>query len=370
MTYMPSTKALRRATASPLPKLKASGAAKSPRPAIARSTAKEVAPDEGYDEKMASGQRKTEVHATDAAGHSGGSLLDPALCLAADILDDLEQVRIANENRIRQLTRDEEDKDGLERGFGLDPDHPDVIGLYLIVHAIQKLENDATKNLQKKMRSHPLGRWVKARKGVGEKQAARLISAIGDPYWRPERILTDEDGNVLKVIPEGPRTVSQLWAYAGLHTIEHGDGTRSAARRQKGVKANWSGKIKMRAYLIAESCVKQLSSDCRDGHSTSAPQVATTATAQETGHGQGHSEPEDHGATALPVPCSCSPYRVAYDRRRAHTAVTQPDWTDGHRHNDALRIASKAILKDLWRAARDWHRSQVQEEVADPASVR
>jgi hypothetical protein len=48
---------------------------------------------------------------------------------------------------------------------------------------------------------------------------------------------------------------------------------------------------------------------------------------------------------------------VTYDARRAHTAVTHPDWTDGHSHNDALRVASKAILRDLWRAARDWHQT-------------
>jgi len=57
---------------------------------------------------------------------------------------------------------------------------------------------------------------------------------------------------------------------------------------------------------------------------------------------------------AVPA-CACSPYRVVYDTRRAHTAVTHPEWTDGHSHNDALRIAAKEVLKDLWRAARDYH---------------
>lgn len=37
------------------------------------------------------------------------------------------------------------------------------------------------------------------------------------------------------------------------------------------------------------------------------------------------------------------------------TDLASPDWSDGHSHNDALRIASKAILRDLWRAARAWH---------------
>jgi hypothetical protein len=38
-----------------------------------------------------------------------------------------------------------------------------------------------------------------------------------------------------------------------------------------------------------------------------------------------------------------------------HTATSHPDWTDGHSHQDALRVASKEVLKDLWRAARDVH---------------
>jgi hypothetical protein len=53
--------------------------------------------------------------------------------------------------------------------------------------------------------------------------------------------------------------------------------------------------------------------------------------------------------------CTCSAYRVTYDQRRAHTAVTHPEWTPGHSHNDALRVASKAILRDLWREARRIH---------------
>jgi hypothetical protein len=74
----------------------------------------------------------------------------------------------------------------------------------------------------------------------------------------------------------------------------------------------------MRAYLIATSCIKQ----------------------------------------------ARSPYRAVYDNRRAHTATTHPDWTAGHSHNDALRIVSKAILKDLWLAARDLHQAAGTEAAA------
>jgi len=266
------------------------------------------------------------------------SLADPLLALAADVLDDLERTRIGNENRLRQLTRNEPDKDGAERGFGLDEAHPDVARLASMVEALARLEHDATLNLQRIMRRHPLGPWVKAQKGIGDKQGARLIAAVGDPYHNS--------------LHDRPRTVSELWAYCGLHVLPVSqfrddaqecvaDGAKPgnpdhvaddvhktvvgvAARRRKHQKANWSATAKMRAYLVAESCIKQMS----------------------------------------------SPYRAVYDARRAHTAErlhavecvrcgpsgkpAQPGspWSAGHQHADALRIVAKTILRELWREAK------------------
>lgn len=140
-----------------------------------------------------------------------------------------------------------------------------------------------------------------------------MLAAIGDPGSRC--------------------TVSQLWAYCGYHVLPTnqsycdtqdapvgGDPSQSnqdssdlhpilvgvAPKRQRGKQSNWNSTAKMRAYLIAESCMKQRR----------------------------------------------SPYRTVYDLRRAHTTLTHPEWTDGHRHNDALRITAKAILRDLWIEAR------------------
>lgn len=261
------------------------------------------------------------------------------LAFTADILDDIERVRIANENRLRQLTRSVEDKDGETRGFGLDENHPDVLRLAGMVDMLKKVEVEATKNLEKKMKAHPLGKWIASAKGVGLKQAARLLAATGDPY--------------INSLRQAPRTVSALWAYCGLHVVPADQSTSDArtgsvggdsmsgsntqdlndtqtnigvaARRRKGQQANWSTNAKMRAYLIAESCVKSLRRPCSvvDGHVEA---------------------------------CQCSKYRVVYDKRRAHTKVTRPDWTDGHSHNDALRVASKEVLKDLWIASRDLHK--------------
>lgn len=287
------------------------------------------------------------------------SLLDPTLNMCADVVDDLERTRIANENRLRQLTRNAEDSDGNERGFGLDESHPDVARLSALVDGLAKLEHDAIKNLQRAMRKHPLGPWVKSKKSVGEKQAARLLASIGDPYWNT---LTDS-----------PRTVSQLWAYCGLHTLpvsqgavdthvtgaggdqlgshpghypddNHKTHAQVAAKRSKGQKANWSANAKMRAWNIAGSTIKGTDPACK------------------TEDGYAHVEG-----------CGCSPYRLVYDRRKEATvdrthaadcvrcgpagtpAKADTPWSDAHRHADALRIVSKELLKDLWKASREIH---------------
>lgn len=48
------------------------------------------------------------------------------------------------------------------------------------------------------------------------------------------------------------------------------------------------------------------------------------------------------------------PYRAIYDRRRALTAETHPDWTKAHSHMDGLRVMTKYLLRDLWR---EWRRA-------------
>lgn len=293
-------------------------------------------------------------------------LADPLLALAADVLDDLERVRIANENRLRQLTRTEADVDGLERGFGLTLDHPDVARLAALVEELKKAEHSATLNLQRVLRKHPMGPWIKSARGVGEKQGARLLAAIGDPYWH------DRDHR--------PRKVSELYAYCGFHVLpvsqkpldsqyRNADGNPTstdqdtgnnqmtsvngspaggdtdpkvrddqrirvgiAASRIRGQRVNWSPIAKSRAHLVAVSIVK-----------------------------------------------SGGPYREVYDRGRekyansahqvlcrrcgpaGHPAEVGSELSAGHQHARALRLVSKAVLRDLWREARRLHNEREQQ---------
>jgi hypothetical protein len=59
-------------------------------------------------------------------------------------------------------------------------------------------------------------------------------------------------------------------------------------------------------------------------------------------------------APLLVLPTVCT---VRYALRRAKTAVTHPDWTDGHAYSDALRVMMKAFLRDLWVEGQRCHAS-------------
>lgn len=244
--------------------------------------------------------------------HRGPILRDPVLGVLADVLDDLEAVKIANANRVATLTRVGADSDGVQRGHGLTLDNPEVAALVASVEMLTKAEHDAILNLQRAMRKHPLGPFVKATKGLGEKQAARLIASIGDPYWND--------------LHNRPRTVSELWAYCGL------DPRNGVARkRAKGERANWSADGKKRAWLIASKMVMVSGSAYRPLYDATKAHYADAV----------------HNADCV----RCGP--------AGKPALAGSPISDGHRHARALRAVSKELLKDLWIQSREIHYREV-----------
>jgi hypothetical protein len=252
----------------------------------------------------------------------GPILADPVLGLFADILDDLESVRIANANRLRQLT------DTSEHGHGLSLHSQEVKRLASLVATLEESEHQAVLNLQRAMRAHPLGAWVKQTRGVGEKQAARLLAAIRDPYWND--------------LHQRPRIVSELWAYCGLHVVHlggqeasapHVDGAAGVApTRRRGQKANWNNQARQRVWLIAASCIKCADSPYRDVYDAERAKYADAV----------------HAA-----PCPrCGP--------AGKPAQPGSPLSAGHQHGRAMRRMCKEILRDLWREA-----ARIHTEAAD-----
>jgi hypothetical protein len=225
------------------------------------------------------------VAAPEGHGQGCGALpttpTDPSgalLLVLADSLNDIEGLRKATANQLSALTRPSD----VPGGKGLSEYSRAAVLLGDRLAILEQFEHKTVLELRRALRAHPLGPWVKRTVGLGEKQAARLIAAIGDPAWngaenRPRR---------------GP---AELWAYCGY---------TPGQKRQKGVRSNWNAEAKMRAYLCAESCMKQRK----------------------------------------------SPYRAVYDEARSN--LVDRDTSDGHKHAHALRCVAKAILKDLWLEAR------------------
>lgn len=238
-------------------------------------------------------------------------IADPMLFTLAQTLQDYETLRIAEEHRLRIFSTpsDVPDEDGVCRGFGYAEDSNEVQVVKGLIDPLKELEHRTVLSLQKRMRVNTIWPYFKDVKGVGEKTLARLMACIGDPYLRPL-----DDGSYT------PRTVSQLWAYCGMHTMPNKDGEIIAAKRMKGVQANWNTEAKTRLFLLSQNLLRQGIRKDKDGN-----QYAVTE------------------------------YGQLYLDRRAHTAVTHPEWNPGHGLNDALRIMGKEPLKQLWRAAREIH---------------
>lgn len=233
-----------------------------------------------------------------------------ALC---DTLDDLEDLRISTENRYRSLTRDEADSDGEVRGLGLSVDHPVVKQVGNALDVLRRQEHEMTLAVQREVRKSVFAPWVKAQKGVGEKQAARLLASIGDPY------INESTGEI--------RTLRQLWAYSG-YAVDGGRARHATkGMTQEELFKMGSPDIKMRAYLIATSCVKSLDGEYRAVYDA------------------------DRLASAESVHISdcrrCGP--------QGKPALAGTPLSLGHQHARAIRKISKEVLRDLWLIAREAH---------------
>lgn len=247
------------------------------------------------------------------------------LRVLAESYEDIQRVRIGIEHRVRALA------------IPLDPVAPSMASLA-----------DAERQLALAMR-HSFRRaapevraWVLDTPGLGEHLMARLLGVIGHPvlaqpyHWEGE----GEDRHLVED-PPYLRSVSQLWSYCG-----HGDPAR---RKRKGMSAGEAAALgtpraKMLAHLIAEGAMKCTGT----ANPRPTPELASPAGAPQS-NGDGANDPARPTAGS---PRRRSPYRDTYDLARARYADEDQWASDAHRHNSALRVTAKVILKDLWIVAR------------------
>ena len=240
------------------------------------------------------------------------------LNLAAAAVDDIESLRKATANRLGHMTRAEADSDGEVRGMGLPEDHKSVVATRAMLEAIETLEKQAVRELERQMKLHPLGDWVQAQGGVGLKTAARLLAKIGDPYIRPE--LEFEDGRVEK---SRSRLVSELWSLCGYGVM---DG--HAPRRQKGVVCNWNGEARMRCWNMVQAIVKYNKGPWREIYDTAKAKYAGSVHTVEC---------------ARCTPAGKPPAPIGSPRKPAHINAM------------AERIVAKELLKAMWLESKRQH---------------
>lgn len=278
---------------------------------------------------------------------TNGLLYDQFLTTLAGQVDDFEAVRKAMANRYRQLTRTENDKDGELRGFGMSEDDPDVqrikaLTLALNSHAFEKkgpetgLEVDAVRQLERHMRRSVWKPWLAQATGVGEKQLARLLAAIGDPYWNAKY--------------QRPRIASELIRYCGLDPVavsNDPDAPRVARKKRQGTQAKWSHEARMRAWNIAGSCIKT-KGHYRDVYDATRAKYADAIHVHPCPQCGTASKP---GKPGVPAPIG-SPLN------------------DGHKHGRALRAIARKVLLDLWIEARRLHGVTDETPHKQPASQR
>lgn len=211
----------------------------------------------------------------------------------------------------------------VERG-GEDQDTPDtqsspvlsaIVPLILTARANRLPWDNHRKRVEKAMahlaRQLPCYAFAKQVRGLGDLALGALQGEAGIPFGET-------------------RTVSGLWKRMGLAVI---GGARQ--RRKKGdAAAEHAYSPRRRAQVYA------FVSDSMFRHQWRAANEETGAPAQSAG-----------------------PYGDVYAQRRAHTwprieatadlADDDPSkWTKGRCHNDARRVMSKALLRDLWRVSR------------------
>lgn len=260
------------------------------------------------------------IHGTTPIPITPARVVDPlgVIRTLGGLLDDLEQVRKANGNRISAVTRDEGSV------------HP---ALSLASDELLAVEHHAVLELVRAWRQHPLAEWSASQKGVGEKSIARLVALIGDPADRSNP--------------------AKLWAYCGVGNpnLRPHPGMSQAEVFKLG-----RARAKSQVWLIATAMTKQRCAAC------------TTASRDRAAR-KGE---DDQGWVPPPADCECVERgfvgRARYDARRAVTqtrvheracgpchAKAGEAWKPGHQHADALRVIGKAFLLDLWKEARAGH---------------
>lgn len=310
----------------------------------------------GVDPSTTTGDHhRVDPHSAPVAGGGGFD----ELRVFAECFEDTQKVRISLSNRIGGAER---------RHIRVPPDAimPAMQAAELTEHQFKL----AMVRCYRRVVPAEIRAWQESTLGVGDHSMARLLGVIGHPVWA-NPYHWEGDGADRVLIPDPPfrRTVSQLWSYCG-----HGDATR---RKVKGMTAEeafglGSPRAKKLTWFIATTAIKSKNSHGGYGHpwvqidtteASSEPTPNADAPGGVTPFDGGQDGPDTHSRDAPVEPSSAvakdpatpimsAPLRnlrdVYEEGRVKYQARTE--WTDGHRHNAAIRLVGKEMLRQLWLA--------------------
>lgn len=194
------------------------------------------------------------------------------------------------------------------------PEDEDVFGVLafdlatvgMAIEPCQKARHNVELDMKRAVRKLPIFAWTKSVHGLGELGLAVILAETGDLSAYPKK--------------------GHVWKRLGLAPFE---GKAYSTWRMKGglsaeewTEAGYSPRRRAEIYAVI-------------------------------------SEPLFRAQSVVQ-----GPYRAVYDRRRAHTAESRPDWTKAHSHMDALRVMTKSLLRDLWR---EWKGGEAEVELPSRA---
>lgn len=168
----------------------------------------------------------------------------------------------------------------------------DLIALSMSITPCTKQRHEIELEMKRTVRKLPVYEWAKAVKGLGELGLAVIVAEAGDLSGYPKK------GHVWKRLGLAPykgQALSTWRMKGGLSADEWTDAGYSPRRRAE-------------IYAVISEPLFR---------------------AQSVANG---------------------PYRAIYDRRRLTTEELHPDWSKAHSHADALRVMTKYLIRDLWKA--------------------
>jgi hypothetical protein len=252
-------------------------------------------------------RRKAQPSPATRTGDGNLPLLHLTVYHLARQLWDIQEVRVAMSNRVEQIKRD-----GLAGEWSA--------SLVMHVETLASLERAIDAQLSKLMRDHPAGPWIKATNGLGLPGVARLIGVV--TCFTP--------GPMYGAAFERFQNVAKLWKYVGLD-VRGG----KAPRRERGIKSTWSPQGRKVCYQIIDSLLK----------------VGDAGRVSKKGHvskGSPYRELYLRRRAAVDLRPLVGPSKCPFGQEHRDRNKRVIECGDAHRHADAMRVAVKELLKDLW----------------------